>query len=284
MKKKILLVLLAFLISGCSKKEFIPYVTLSQSVFDLNEEFDPLKVIVDSEKANLVFEVKDSNVDTSVPGDYEITYVIYSANRKNSVEKTYKIIVKDNDAPVLTVNDSIELFIGEPFSIEKYASAYDQREGDLTDSIHFSGVVNNYVEGTYELIVSVSDSFGNTASKNVKIIIKKARQEEHAEFTIVGDYTDVTYTSGQAPTLSLYQEGTFNLFVNGCSLFKSFEGDYVQYENIVYLISDSFNFSSDPKENVLHFIINLDGSLTFDTSLDLCAPNYGDLFTKKEDN
>ncbi|MBR0137161.1 MAG: DUF5011 domain-containing protein [Erysipelotrichaceae bacterium] len=283
MKKIIIAIIAALMISGCTKKEFSPYVTIDKTVYEQNEEFDALSIIHDSANAGLLITVKESNVNTAVPGDYKVIYTITSANGKQSVEKTVEIIVKDYDAPVIEVSDVIELFIGDSFVIEKYVKAIDEREGDLTSSVHFEGVVNSFVAGDYPIRFIVSDSFGNTAEKEVTIRIKKAENSQPADYSIAGNYTDISYLDGQAPTLSIREDGTYTIFLNGCSVLRSADGNYVQYENIIYLLSDSYVFSDVPEKNVLCFVIQLDGSLCFDSELDLCAPNHGDIFKRQSD-
>lgn len=284
MKRILILTIILILISGCSRKQFNPYVSIDRTIFDQNEEFDPLAIIHDSAKAGLNITVAANNVDTSRPGDYQVTYLITSANGKQSVEKTINIYVKDYDPPVLTVPEVIELHIADNFVLQNYVSAIDEREGDLTSAVHFEGVVNSFVAGDYELIFIVTDSYGNTASKKSIIRIKRAEEHQPEDFSLTGTYVDTSYRDGQAPTLTIREDGTYTIFLNGCSVLRSVEGNYLQYENVVYLMCDSLAFSDVPEKNVLHFVIRLDGSLMFDSELDLCAPNLGDVFERQQDN
>ncbi|MBR2544536.1 MAG: DUF5011 domain-containing protein [Erysipelotrichaceae bacterium] len=274
--------ILLLILSGCKGKEFTPFVTQTKEILDLNESYKAENLIDDVEDVGLQFEVLNNTVDTSKPGDYSITYKISSPDGKKSVEKTFVFRVKDHDAPALTIPDEIKLKQGQSFSISNYATATDSRDGDLTDKITYSGAVNAYKEGTYQITVSVSDSFGNTSSKTVNIIIESG---DSASFQkqIAGNYTDITYTSGQAPTLTLNENSTFTLYLNGCSILSAVEGDYVMFEDRIYLRSPQYSFSDKPEEDLVSFAVQLDGTLQFMTELDICAPNYGDIF-KKQDN
>ncbi len=284
MKKIIIVILSALMISGCARKEFNPYITIDKTVYEQNEQFDAMSIIHDSANAGLLITVSENNVNTAVPGDYKVVYLITSANGKQSVERTVEITVKDYDAPIIDAADVIELFIGDSFIMENYVKAVDEREGDLTSKVHFEGVVNSFAAGDYPIRFIVADSFGNTAEKAVIIRIKKAEDSHPADFSLAGNYTDTSYRDGQAPTLSIRDDGTYTIFLNGCSVLRSAEGKYVQYENVLYLLSDSYQFSEIPERNVLRFIIQLDGALCFDSELELCAPNHGDIFRRQADN
>lgn len=72
----------------------------------------------------------------------------------------------DFAAPVITIigDNPLELFQYEEYE-ELGATAVDDIDGDITNAIEISSNVNVEVEGTYEVIYSVSDSYGNEASE-----------------------------------------------------------------------------------------------------------------------
>ena len=279
-KLSFILLILIVTLSGCKGKEFTPFVTQTKDVLDLNESYRAEELIDDVENVGLQFEVLNNTIDTSKPGDYSVTYKILSSDGKKSVEKTFLFKVKDHDAPALTIPDEIKLRQGQAFSISDYATAEDSREGNLTNKITYSGAVNAYKEGSYQIEVSVSDSFGNTSSKTVTIIIESGDSTSF-QTQIAGNYTDITYTSGQAPTLTINENNTFTLYLNGCSILSAVEGNYVMFEDRLYLKSPQYVFSDKPEEDLVSFAIQLDCTLKFMTELDICAPNYGDIFQKQ---
>ena len=280
MKKLALISLILLLIlCGCKKKEFAPFVIRKQEILELNQTYKAENLIEDVDNVGLIIEVLSNNIDTSRPGDYTVTYKISSANGKKHVEKTFVFRVRDNDAPILTVPNEIHLKQGQLFRITDYAQAYDSREGNLTDRIVYSGDVNSYHLGTYQIQISVTDSFNNTSVENVDIIIEPGNPSSFIE-QIAGDYTDISYTYGQAPALTLNTNNTFTLYLNGCSILSAVEGDYVMYENHLYLMSPNYHFSDKPEEDLVCFVILMDGTLKFETELNICAPNYGDIFEK----
>jgi len=71
----------------------------------------------------------------------------------------------DLEDPIITIlgNNPVRFINFEYF--EYGATAVDNVDGDLTSVIEVSSNVNQQVEGTYEVIYSVSDSSGNTASE-----------------------------------------------------------------------------------------------------------------------
>ena len=108
-------------------------------------------------------------------------------------------------------------------------------------------------------------------------VMRSQTADEYSDLKYLGRLTFEAYAATQE------EDGTYTIFLNGCSVLRSADGDYIQYENILYLLSDSYNFSDIPEKNVLRFVIQLDGSLCFDSELDLCAPNRGDIFKRQND-
>ncbi|MBO4219264.1 MAG: hypothetical protein IKX74_05095 [Erysipelotrichaceae bacterium] len=277
--RKLLISFICILLTlgGCKSKEFEPVVSLKQDILELNQEIDPLALIQDTQNAGLLFEVVSSDLNTAVPGTYSITYRI--SKDRNSAEKTFEVTVKDNDPPVIECPDSIELLYGNPFVFSQHAKATDPQDGDVTELMRYEGVINTYKEGSYPITIIARDRFDNTASKEVTVTVKKDKDESYRA-SICGTYRDSSYTSGQAPTLTLSSDGTFLLYISNCSLLNLVEGTYMQYEDVLYLTSEDYEFSYTPEENLVRFIVQVDGTLMFDSHLNLCAPSYGDIFEK----
>ncbi|MGN1399657.1 MAG: immunoglobulin-like domain-containing protein [Erysipelotrichaceae bacterium] len=277
MRKLVACLVVFLLISGCSSGKFDPVVRVKQEVLELDSEVDQSTLLEDVENVGLTFEVVSSDLNTSVAGQYTVVYRISSG--KKSVERSYEFIVKDNDAPTIEIADSIEILYGGSFILSDYASAYDQRDGDVSDSLHFEGIINTYQIGTYKITVLANDRFDNETSKEVTINVVEDKKNTYKE-TICGTYTDSSYTSGQTPTLTLKSDGSFELYLNSCSVVNLVEGTYKQYENVLYLISPNYRFAYPDESDLARFIIQVDGTLMFDSKLELCAPNYGDVFVK----
>jgi len=78
----------------------------------------------------------------------------------------------DTTPPVITLNGSstIQLNVGDSWS-DPGATATDETDGDLTNSITVSGTVDTSTVGTYTLIYSVADAASNSASTTRVVIV-----------------------------------------------------------------------------------------------------------------
>ena len=83
------------------------------------------------------------------------------------------VVTPDTTAPVILLNGetTMELTVGSPYS-EPGATANDDINGDVTQYIVISGVVNVNAAGDYTIVYSVADAAGNTASveRQVKVV------------------------------------------------------------------------------------------------------------------
>lgn len=281
MRKKFFIITLIIghlILAGCSSK-FEPEIGIRKTYLNLNEEYDPAELIYDLQDAGLKIQVIQDTIKISEPGDYTVTYVIYSADEKQHVTKEYPFSVADIDVPVLTVEDVITLKQGNLFNIADYATATDTRDGDLKTKITYTGTLNTFKTGEYQITVSVSDRFNNTTSKDVKIIVSENDEVNYVKL-ISGNYTDITYQSGQTPTLSLKEDGTFSLYINGCSLLSAIDGKYIVVEDTIYLNSPNNPFVTNDEDNLMLFTIQPNGTLLFNSEMDICAPNHDDIFVK----
>jgi len=110
--------------------------------------------------------VVTGSVDTSTPGVYSITYSVSDKSNNNAIAKKRTVtVVADKVPPVLTIKGQKELDIKAGGSyLELGASATDNIDGDLTDSITISGAVNSNQAGVYVLTYAVSDNDGNNVN------------------------------------------------------------------------------------------------------------------------
>ncbi|NMA16814.1 MAG: DUF5011 domain-containing protein [Erysipelotrichia bacterium] len=282
MRKKIFVALsILLLLVGCSSKNFEPLVSQVVEVIELNSTEDPLTFLKDVEEIGLEFTIVSSDLDVTKAGVYTIVYRI-SQGRKN-VERSYTIKVRDYDGPVITIEDSIDILYGGLFILKDVATAYDETDGDVSASLHYQGSIDAYTIGSYKIVVSATDQFDNVTTKEVVVNVKNDEKASYKK-TICGTYKDISYLTGQAPTLTLNEDGTFELYLNSCSVVNLVTGSYQQYQDTLYLVSNDYRFSVIDEENLVRFIIQIDGTLLFDSQLDVCAPNYGDVFSKEVKN
>jgi hypothetical protein len=276
MRKLLIASLIAFvMLTGCQQTTFEPHVEKNVEYLEMYANYDPLTLIKDTDNAGLIFEVKSDEIDTSTPGTYNVTYTVRSANKRQSSEVTFSFDVADQQEPTLTCPETISLTLGNPFNITDYASATDPREGDVSSLITYTGTVNGYVAGTYGITVIAADSYGNTASQNVKVTVSGKTAVAWA-----GSWKDSSYTAGAAPSITLSADGSCYMTLNTCSSLSSADGFWAQKGDKLYITSETFSFSTEPEKNVLVLQISNDGNLIFDSEVDYCAPVRGDIFTR----
>lgn len=114
-------------------------------------------------------------VDVNSVGSYIVTYTVLDSS--NNVAKTTRTVnVIDRVAPVITLlgENPLELNIGDIY-IESGATAFDDADGDLTDSILIAGEVDIDNPAEYIVTYSVEDNSGNKAIKervvNVSVVL-----------------------------------------------------------------------------------------------------------------
>ncbi len=115
--------------------------------------------------------VVNSSVDTSVPGDYVITYNVTNSEGDAAEEASCTVTV--TNAPRLFVNGASVMNIpeGSEFS-DSGAVATDVEDGVITGSIQSTGVVDPTTAGSYVITYSVTDSDSLTviATRRVNVI------------------------------------------------------------------------------------------------------------------
>lgn len=140
------------------------------------------------------------NIDTSTFTTYTITYtavdsqgnIAISIRRVNIVDKTKPVITILGDNPININADDIYNDEG--------ATALDETDGDITNSIIVTGSVNPSVVGTYTITYTVKDAANNqtTATRTVNVVTPTLTSK------ILFDNTLIT----AAPTLTTSSNNT----------------------------------------------------------------------------
>lgn len=191
-KIKICLVALIFLIviTGCKTKkieeifdEHIPIISMillgdEYPTLNIDEEYieEGVIVLVDEIETNEEYEII-GRVDTSIPGEYTITY------KYQEIEIKRIITVIDNIPPVIKLIGAKSIILVEGDIYKEYGySASDNVDGDITSKVTVSGTVKKTI-GTYILTYTVKDSSGNETSvkRTVKVNKKLVPKEEPKE-------------------------------------------------------------------------------------------------------
>ena len=185
--KKFGILLLTVLIVACSSDDSsddsggndttAPIITLNGQAIatvNLNSTYtDAGATATDEVDGDLTSSIVTTGVvNTSVEGNYIITYTV-SDTSGNTTTATRQVIVEgDTTAPVITILGEADVSINQytPY-IDAGATATDEVDGDLTSSIVTTGVVNTSVEGNYIITYTVSDTSGNTATATRQVVV-----------------------------------------------------------------------------------------------------------------
>ena len=196
-------------------------------------------------------------------------------------------LVFAND-PVITLNgDSvIEIYMGSTF-VDPGATAYDEEDRDISNSIQVSGSVDTNTHGTYVLAYNVTDSDGNSATVVVRTINVVDNPKPSHELTInaslsgdddlpdVGDIITYDIILSNTGNTNLVEYGIYN----GIYL-TDFNGNSRALTNGLIFVSSTFNSgrsSSIPGEQHFYtatFIINQQALDSGGLTLQLTAVGY----------
>lgn len=115
--------------------------------------------------------VVEGAVDTSMVGDYTLTYRV-TDSAGNTGEASRVVTVVEDAPPVVTLigENPISVQRGGTF-VDPGATASDELDGDLTNQIVVTGAVDTSILGPYTLTYSVTDSGGNVgqATRTVNV-------------------------------------------------------------------------------------------------------------------
>lgn len=162
---------------------------------EINQPFNPLEGVTVTDREDGVIELTEeniieNNVDTQVEGSYTVTIGhVKDSHGKVAETITYTVNVV-NEAPVIVVAP-LELEEGSVFDKAAYRShiTVTDREDDksgleLTVDISDASLsqVNTSVPGTYEILITVTDSMGETTTATgIVIVTAKVELPEEPE-------------------------------------------------------------------------------------------------------
>ena len=147
------------------------------------------ELIVEGSFANVCPNGKTENVKITATDNYDgdisdkVKYkindnkIIYkvSDSSGNTTRKEFDVNIMDNKGPTIILNEEniIYLTVGSTYKEPGYV-AIDDCDGNVTESVKVTGSVDTSKKGTYELVYSVSDEYGNETKVNriVKVFPK----------------------------------------------------------------------------------------------------------------
>ena len=161
-----------------------PVITANNVTIKVGTRFNELEGVTayDKEEGDLTnsIEVVSTNVNTTLPGTYTVTYRVVDRGGLEDT-KTITVIVLSNQKPVISGADDVKIEFGAAFDPMAGVTATDYEDKDLTESIVISGEVNTKVAGDYELVYSVKDSDGNVSTVTRVVTVKAQVKPEEPE-------------------------------------------------------------------------------------------------------
>ncbi len=158
-------------------------------VTGLNAEYvEPGYTATDDVDGDITANVTVSGtVNTSVKGDYVLTYTVSDSN-KNTATATRTVTVKDLTAPVITLNGASKVYIkvGETYT-DAGATAVDSIDGETKVTV--SGSVDTGTMGVYTLTYTSVDGDANTSTATRTVYV----YEKASDFTAVNPGSKVIY-------------------------------------------------------------------------------------------
>ena len=134
---------------------------------------DPGAVAIDDMDGIITDKIEILNpCNVSIPGTYTITYNVTDAAGNKAAEVTREVIVRDPTSPFISLlgEERIIIAVGDLYS-DPGATAVDDVDGDITQSIIVENPVNSLVSGTYVITYNVTDSAGNSAIEVTREVV-----------------------------------------------------------------------------------------------------------------
>ena len=226
--------------SNASTSDLTPPVitlngSLSESVEQGAEYIDPgVKSVVDDRDELNISDIKVSyqyfdgettedveSIDTNRLGVYSIYYKIKdTSGNEGKVIRCVNVYKKNTVVPTIQLNGKSVITI-EKGSVYQEAGATASKNGeDLTSSIVVSGEVNTNEAGTYEVVYTIRDEEGNTASviRVVHVVAVHEGFQDQIKLDLNGNRSDkvhlegenlgnITYTSSDDSIVSVDNDG-----------------------------------------------------------------------------
>ena len=129
-----------------------------------------------------------SDVDTSKPGKYKVTYSFLMAHRTRTVN------VVDNVPPAVTLigNENVYLSTNTQFT-DPGCTAIDEIDGDITSKVEVTSDLNTNVAGVYLVSYVATDAAGNAARarRTINVVDGGAMEMGVLDFDLNLYYPDV---------------------------------------------------------------------------------------------
>lgn len=173
--KKLLAILLAamlaasMLVSCNSIGEYT--FTQTNSTLEVGEDYDLSKCV--KLQDGFTYEITEDGININELGSYPVTFTISDA-KGHTAEEIFQFEVVDTESPKFKGETNITINAGDDFNLLDYVSAIDNYDGDISNLIEYDkSSFDPKVSGHYDIVLSVDDSSGNTASKTISLDINR---------------------------------------------------------------------------------------------------------------
>lgn len=165
----------------------------------------------------------------------------------NSSEVQRTIYVKDETAPVITLNGKKEIIININTQYkDEGCTAKDNCDGDITDKVTITGEVDTKKVGEYTITYTVEDSSKNKAETTRKVIVKQnesANKVNATKETVTTSATTKVNTSKRGLPVLMY-----HFFYDAKAGEKGADNNFMEVsafeEQMKYLSENNFYFPS----------------------------------------
>ncbi len=182
----VLIFVVILCVNSCSNKKENPKTTnkvkitlTGDSVVEVakNGTYSELGVVVKDSKGNDLSDeviINDNNLDTSVPGEYTITYSIKVDDKTEKITRKVVVLpttIEDDFYLSLEGKSLITLEVGNTY-VEPGFIAYDKTDKDITSKVEVTNGVNTNKAGLYQISYVIKNSKGISITKYrlVKVI------------------------------------------------------------------------------------------------------------------
>ena len=133
-------------------------------------------------------------VNYNVLGTYTVSYNVSDSSGNDANEVTRTVNIVDTTAPEITLtgDPTVTINAGDDYT-DQGATALDNVDGDISESIITTGSVDTDVLGTYTIKFNVSDAIGNPAIEMVRTV--NVVDNVNPVITLIGDPT-ITIEAG----------------------------------------------------------------------------------------
>lgn len=173
-----------------------------------------------------------SPIDTQIIGEQTLI-VSVTDSRQQTVQLMIPVVV--NQAPTIQISQRMrEYHVGQEIDLLRGVSAMHVIEGNLTDKLHVETNLDTNKEGDYDVIYSVRDQFGFSASVKAMIRIKNdppvIEAPDFIDHQILQPFSILDFVSAfdteegeillneeniLSSTVDIYHEGTYYVRIGG---------------------------------------------------------------------